>query len=160
MKILVIIIGLLCLIGCNPTNSDIDKSWTSRINKSEIYEIDIPEHINTRYELQIYIEDSVVYKSDGVDNWQTAQETWRLKTGDCEDFCILYINLLYSVTGEKASLIAVDKSTMQNTRTIVKGGIVNHMLVQFENGDIYSPQNGKYINATVGYKWSFEELFN
>lgn len=38
---------------------------------------------------------SITFKDDEIDYWQTPQETWDKKTGDCEDFAIAkYFHLL------------------------------------------------------------------
>lgn len=37
---------------------------------------------------------SITYKKDLGDHWQTAEETWEKKTGDCEDMNILLTNML------------------------------------------------------------------
>lgn len=44
---------------------------------------------------------TIAYKADIKDEWQTAQETLMLKTGDCEDFAIFYAAILINDYGIK-----------------------------------------------------------
>jgi hypothetical protein len=61
--------------------------------------------------------ENITYKPEPfgglVDEWQTPKETIQLKTGDCEDFSILWLFLVYNVTGEKGELVISQLPTGQ-----------------------------------------------
>lgn len=54
-----------------------------------------------------YVSDTIVYVPDEVDYWQGPAETLELKTGDCEDFCILFMWLLHSQLNLDAEMLIV-----------------------------------------------------
>ena len=47
-------------------------------------------------EVDLYVNHNITYQSEpqGVDNWQTPEETLTLKTGDCEDYALLKMWIL------------------------------------------------------------------
>lgn len=47
----------------------------------------------------------ITYKTDDKENWQYADETLKLKTGDCEDQVILIIDKVYKKYGYKCDLV-------------------------------------------------------
>ena len=68
-----------------------------------------------------WIHERVRYVSDadvwGRDYWQLPETTLRLGTGDCEDFCILFMKIM----GESCSLVTV------------KGGDGTHAMVEYSD---------------------------
>lgn len=110
-----------------------------------------------------YIQTKVSYKADvGPDQWSSPQETLARRYGDCDDYSILFINLIYILTGEKFSLILVDNNlTQYSSRAVVDGGYINHAIVQAPNGRYVEPQNGLFLDVPkVGFKYTFHEVFN
>lgn len=41
-----------------------------------------------------WIDENITYKADIVDDFQLPETTYRLRTGDCEDFCILLMSVM------------------------------------------------------------------
>jgi hypothetical protein len=110
-----------------------------------------------------YIQTKVSYKADiGPDTWSSPQDTLARGYGDCDDYSILFINLIYILTGEKFSLILVDSNlTQYSSRAVVDGGFINHAIVQAPNGRYVEPQNGWFLDVPkVGFKYTFHEVFN
>lgn len=90
---------LTLLTGYNPDTSALPK-WNAVKDKlySECTHVD-----NDPYAL-VYINElvnsEIEYESDGeYDIWQTPQVTQQLKTGDCEDYAILKLDLLARIFG-------------------------------------------------------------
>lgn len=70
--------------------------------------------------LQNKVTTNISYKQDVGDHWQKASETLELKTGDCEDFAILYAALLMQDGVSKADLdFGYYKSTVSNKQHLV-----------------------------------------
>jgi hypothetical protein len=58
-------------------------------------------------DIEPWIRKHVTYKAEGdfSDHWQTPAETLELTTGDCEDYSVLWLYLVYESTQEKGELI-------------------------------------------------------
>ena len=48
---------------------------------------------STEQDIVTWISENIEYKSETIDYWQPPGETLKLKTGDCEDLCILFMYL-------------------------------------------------------------------
>jgi len=89
MKNLFIIFVIILCVSCS-LEQDNFYDFPEWNNKTELY----------------WIMKSVKYTPDletwGGDYWQTPKETWELKTGDCEDLAILWIDQIYIKYGYKS----------------------------------------------------------
>jgi hypothetical protein len=103
--------------------------------------------INNLEDLTIWIHNNIKYKSDGkFDYWQTPEETMRLKTGDCEDMCILFQDI-----AKKKLNIIVYVLALSDKINIMFG----HSIIIYQDMG-YDPTIGKFallstitINANV-----------
>ena len=85
----------------------------------------------------IYIRYQPDFESWGVsEKWQLPETTWKLKTGDCEDFAILTMYLFYKYTGIKGEILILKN---ENSNHAVFGVIV-------ENEYLYADQWGMSYN--------------
>ena len=105
-----------------------------------------------------WIESNIEYKSDsevwGVgDYWQTAEETLRLKTGDCEDFAILAYECLKSL-GIEAKLIDIKTNKRGHVICVFKrGGLWSY----FSSGGLkdYRTENYRDLLRYAAAGWIF-----
>lgn len=89
-----------------------------------------PESVmNEVHELITPLEDNIGYA-------QPASETLRLKTGDCEDFSILMIYLLFERYGVKADAYSF--------RITINGEEIGHCIVHYD-GVLYDPVFNKVV---------------
>lgn len=158
MKEIIITVFCILFMGCELESSSmrIDSLIYERINDGslEIYASDYLPDFSTYFNLGFKLRHMIEYKVDIRDEFQSPEETFLNKSGDCEDFAILYINILYVKKGEKANLVLIEDS-----RTIIEGGNANHAVVQLSNGDLIEPQTGRRVDSDVKYSYSFDELF-
>ena len=97
---------------------------------------------------------NMTYASESVDIWQSLETILESKVGDCEDFSKLFINIMYLEYGLKCNMVIVNSS-----RSVVEGGFVNHAIVELPDGTLVDPQLGNIVNYSIGYRFTFNELF-
>jgi len=86
--------------------------------------------INNKEDAINYVSNNIIYKDELFDYWQLPEETYNLKTGDCEDFSLLLCYLLENELDIRTKLIIIGKDTER------------HILVKY---------NLFYIEAIHGY---------
>lgn len=68
--------------------------------------IPVPElDLENEYEVLEWVGGNIQYKKDEQDEWQSPGRTCMLRTGDCEDFALLAIYLIYRATGKRAVMM-------------------------------------------------------
>jgi hypothetical protein len=67
--------------------------------------------VNTIDDIINYITNNYTYKDEQTDYWQLPEETYRLKTGDCEDLALLFCYLLETKLDIRTNLIIIAKNT-------------------------------------------------
>lgn len=152
-----IVIMIICLSGCAlDTQSDFNNATLEgRINKSEIYYNDDFYYLDSIADICHYIMYNVNYKADRGDIWSDPKTTLTRGYGDCEDMTILFMNIYYIVFGEKCELVTVNSS-----RKVEAGGIVNHALVRLPNGRLQEANVvGTNQSLVVGYSFGFDSFF-
>lgn len=113
--------------------------------------------VKTKADIAKFIGERVTYQSDFIDEKSSPRETLSRGYGDCEDFAILYLNILYVVFREKAELVLVNSGEQ---RTIETGGIANHVIVRLPDGRLLEPQNGSIVKyASVRFSYTFDQVF-
>lgn len=160
---------LLCLIipvlfsSCGSLYQDIyndiaDSVYEARLSGQELYYIEGLPEFETLSDIGCFLNENITYKAepDGQDYAQSPEETWALKTGDCEDFCLLFMNIAYLELGIKYDLVLVDNFNM--SRSIEEGGEINHSMIRY-NGVIYSAQTGSIYSGPVGFSYRFDDVF-
>lgn len=100
--------------------------------------------------------------------WMTDRVTYRMSNdlatpeqavvtgyGDCEEFALLYLNILYVVFGKKGELCLVEYG-----RTVEAGGrSCNHAVVRYD-GKLIEPLSGSVVHYEVCYSYKFDDIFN
>lgn len=157
-KILLVLAVAFLLFSCTQiANNVTDVELSCKAAGHHLYYCDGFNSLNSYSDISNWIATNVTYKSESNDNWQEPKTTVQKGTGDCEDFAILYMNILYVRFGIKADLIILDHDNM--TRTIMDGGKINHAIIYFA-GKYIDPQKGiEYRPSKIGYKYSFDEVF-
>jgi hypothetical protein len=152
-NIILILIILAALSSCDMLQDG--------FNYSKIgggYELTYSEEwdgITTYGEAMNWIYNNITYKHSSYDDWQSPSTTMSLRSGDCEDMAILFVNIVYVKFGIKANIVAYD-----STRTVVEGGSISHIIAEYD-GVFYDPMINRVVNSgiSVGYIYIFKELF-
>ncbi len=84
-------------------------------------------HIKSAQDLSIWFGNEFRYETEMPDRWQTAEETLKLKTGDCEDFAILSKEIL-GRKGISGDILVVK----------FKGVNQSHAIFIFKDGEFFS----------------------
>ena len=74
------------------------------------------------------------YTPDGADHWQTGEETWNRKAGDCEDFAATVRDLCLA-RGFDAQMVIFQAKTSNAAHAVVIGQ---------SNGTVWISSNGSY----------------
>jgi hypothetical protein len=107
---------------------------------------------------------NLVYISETgyIDDWKDPEKTIADGGGDCEDFCILFLNILFINTGIKGDIVLINESA--TSRNIVNGGNINHAAIMI-NGcifDVVGERAYSEIESSkfdIGYIYAFDEIF-
>ena len=67
-----------------------------------------------------YVSTPIIYTDDPHDYWQLPEETWKLKTGDCEDYCILFMYLVETRLNTRTQLVDIKNSYTGEFHVVVK----------------------------------------
>lgn len=152
MRKIVIILSLVVLFNsCNLYDVGSDVMYGLKAGGKELYHH--PDFASVE-NISQYIKDHVTYKVDEVDTWSSPKETMDRGYGDCDDIAILYLNILYIKTGKKGNLLLG-----YVRREIVSGGDINHAFVEVDGFPI-EPTTGRKVVWKVGYRYSFDHVFN
>jgi hypothetical protein len=154
MKKLFVLVLVVLSISCQLPYEVIDNVALTFLGDQELY--DSPEFDNlTSPELigDYFYNNGYTYKADSLQNTQGPEETFTLRTGDCEDYSILMMNILYQATGGKAELVMVT-----NPKEVITGGISDHVIIRLD-GVLYSGQSGREVEYEMDYKYSFSQIF-
>ena len=95
------ILAFLLLLGCNLNRSyeAFDYSFAHEITVTSV-----EEALAWCSENIEYVADSEVY---GEGYWQLPEETYEKRSGDCEDFCLMFMYLCYEQLGYSPELLIV-----------------------------------------------------
>jgi len=126
----------LCLLSV-PACELIDEKYIGQI---DFYDFENDISVTTMEDALIYVTCDIEYKFDPSDYWQTPEETYTLKTGDCEDKAILLQYILRNKLGIPSFFIALDFIE-------IKG--VGHAMV-FADGFFLESTNGMKFKEIPG----------
>lgn len=118
-------------------------------------EIELPEDVSK------WINSNIKYIEDEYEEFSNPEKVLKRGYGDCDDFAILVVNILYVRFGIKADLVLLDSYTNEvKYKTIINGGVVNHAAVRY-NGVVYDVYDLRriYVNPIIGYLYPFEHVF-
>jgi hypothetical protein len=86
---------------------------------------------------------------------QTPAECVASGYGDCEEFALMYLNIMYVMFGKKGELCLVESG-----RTVEAGGRdCNHAVVRY-GSTIIEPMTGREAHYVVCYSYKFDDIFN
>jgi hypothetical protein len=113
------------LFSCNVLSEDMTENEIGELVKSVEYLCD--------------------HKIYGENYWQSPSETMEKMTGDCEDYCILYMKLYYDNFGIKLSMVRV-AGVDRDHALILKDG----QLFEPQSNSLFKDQDAE-IKSTYGY---------
>lgn len=120
--------------------------------------LNVGRHFETVEEVINFVAYNITYKKEpiGHDHWQSPWETWELKTGDCEDFCILAMYLLKIELNIDSELLII--KTFNDNHAIITIGSYYYDIINNLKYIPLFPIGNKYSIVLV--KFSFKEVFN
>lgn len=81
------------------------------------------ESIETIEEALLYMRENITYKLDYDDYWQFPEETYNIKSGDCEDMAALLAHLfIYNVNLSDVVLVGCIRKSDMQPHMVVKVG--------------------------------------
>lgn len=124
-----LILGLTIFIRCQ-LEVQIDDPKDIEIGTIENYDFENDIKVKTVGAAMSYVISNIKYKRDDPNYWQLPEETYKLKTGDCEDFAIMLMYIM-------------DKMNLYSELAVVNiiGTNVYHAMV-------YYPEKNVFIDAT------------
>lgn len=155
-KIIGLCMIMVVFMGCElPTTDDILSVGYKEELQTQIYYGDFST-IKTQADVIPWIRSHVIYKSDpeGENVINSLSETIALGYGDCEEFALLYLDIMYVKFDVKGQFQLVNASARQ----VANGGDCNHAVVYVNNIQI-EPQTGYHINYGVAFYYDFDEIF-
>jgi hypothetical protein len=161
LLLILIIVFMGCQVGVNPevavekTPEELDAYYENVICGKEIYYSEKFTKATSPMLIGFWIFCTLDYASDDVDEGASPRETMERGYGDCEDFCILFVNIYYINTGKKLDIGIV----RYNDRAIVNGTWGNHAVVLDED-IIIEGQTGAYADySKTEFRYTFDEIF-
>ncbi len=144
---------ILLLTGCSLNHELVDIYYSNQFKDIAHSNTPKPSYgfldKNPRMFLKRFLTYHIKPKEDITDRIQSPDETLLLGTGDCEDYSILYIDLMYLWFNVKCNLILVyvDRSS------------VNHVVIELPDGTLVEPQNNKTVHYNVEHRIKYDNLF-
>jgi len=134
--ITIIILIIISMIGCEFHNQEINDPSDIIVQNDYTYDfendIDVP---NLKMALSYARNIKYLRDKENHDYWQTPEETYNLKTGDCEDFAIFLLYIVWTKLNiDDCYLVLINKDN--------KGC---HAIVQID-GTYYEPQIGYEVH--------------
>jgi len=154
-KILVMLVLMMGFVSCDMIG---DFYIGSNASGHTLYYSESFEDYNSISDIYKYLRANISYRKDDVENFADPKVVIDRGYGDCEDYCILFMNIAYYSLGIKADLAMIDAN--QNSRSIVDGGKVNHAVVYYD-GVYYDPTGFGVLtgNPSIGFIYTFDEVF-
>ena len=173
IKVILTGVFLVSLVSCKQAVLEIEKDTKFTENAIHLYDEFNDEVFRARYRTQIFyddysaisdpslisswINDRIHYASDpyGTDRVDPLSLVMAKGYCDCEEFALLYLNILYVRFGIKGTFCVCDYGS---ARSIVEGGYIDHAAIKVD-GVLIEPQSGDTSNYKVGFEYSFDEIF-
>lgn len=167
----ILFIIIFSFVGC-------DLYYSSICSGHNLYYGDFSSIVSTR-DIGSFLNDNIDPVMDSIDEWADLEVSINRGYGDCEDFAIGFLNILYVRFDIKGSILLLDDNQhfsndldvnniiLDNslTKSVVSGGFINHAVICF-NGIIVDPFSGTVLGSYdslekyIGYKYTFDEIFN
>ena len=160
-KITLIILTIIMFTGCS------NFMYVARnVTGHELYIIPDFEFFDSYHNIAGFIRSNVQYQSESGDYWKNPEETWNEHCGDCEDFAILFMNIVYISTGEKLDLVLVNIDDIKEVNSIDDipdapqkiNGVLNHAMCA-KGKLLIDPYTGKYFSGATHKRYSFDYIF-
>ena len=171
MKIIGVGILVVLLLGCDllgivrVKGDDYNDTLNlKKIQKADVLYSDEWNGLRTVDDIVEWIYTNITYTKEEEDYWQTPQETMNIRRGDCDDMCILFMNILYTIDGTKSKFLCTYLGYGWS-RTKVTGGYYNHAEVWVDRdrggADPTNNRGGYYLlKSSIKYEYSFDLFFN
>ena len=162
MKNILIFICSLMAFGCSYDVYS-DGVFSSKAGGHQLFYSDEFHFIENEGDAIYYLWKNYSYEKESGDEWKEPSKMFKDRAGDCEDYCLLFVNILYTRLNIKSSILVVNMDE-EILKTIVDGGMVNHVIVAVGTS-LYDPTFGRYVGEIenfrykIGYSYSFEEIF-
>lgn len=135
MKKLVLVLGLFlncCIVG----------------PLCYVYEWEHDIDVKTIDEAMEWCANNIEPKRDDTDYWQTPKQTYDYETGDCEDYCILFMQLVFELNYNPELII------------IILDNDIQHAVVKIENNyyDIHINKKYNSIEKINNFKEFWEDF--
>jgi hypothetical protein len=118
--------------------------------------VDVSEHTPLKGmsvgEAWFWIDKNIEFKSDFIDDFQLPETTYRLRTGDCEDFCILLMSVM-NEQGPAPELVCINQNG--SWHYIVSRGNVYYEAQTF--GKFYDKQ---YVTDNFLWSYTYQDAFS
>lgn len=113
-------------------------------------------------EVSAWVVKNIKYVEDASEEFSNPEVVLERGYGDCDDFALLIMNIIYVRFDIKTDLILLDAYINPSTesRVIIEGGSINHATIGY-NGQVFYLYDLRicYIEPIVGYAFSFDYTF-
>lgn len=164
-KLIPILILLVTLISCTPLLEINYQNPDQKVAGHILTYHPDWENLYSYKEISDWINQRVIYQTEQYDTWADPQVTLDRGYGDCDDYGILFANIVYVSLGIKMSIIVVNIDDMKlatledEPRYIAQGGTFDHVMTYYY-GVIIEPQNGHEYDGPFSYIYRFDEIFS
>jgi hypothetical protein len=146
MKKLMILIAVIMLTGCEAMILDL----------YGYHEQNIPLSFTTIDGAWRWVSSNIRYASDGgTDEWQTPEETYARRAGDCEDYTILMLYFIKDIAPD-ARMCVIQSNGASTYHAIISNG---NVYMEPQVWRMYWERSTFSIKQTYSYaealKWSF-----
>lgn len=119
-----------------------------------------------------YLTSQIQYRSESGDDWSNPETTFNRGYGDCDDYAIAFMNIVYLSMGIKMELVLVHKESLEyiwdddisiydvdSKAPMLIEGVLDHAMVRYK-GVLIEPTTGSMYTGAVYYSFSFDEVFD
>ncbi|MFA5397173.1 MAG: hypothetical protein WC346_14280 [Methanogenium sp.] len=161
-KNILVFIYILFILGCS---QDIyfDYVYSNRASGHSLFYSEEFSSLKNEGDVIEYLWKNYSYEREyNSDIWKDPEAMVKDRAGDCDDYSLLFVNIMYVQLNIKTDIILVDMNS--SSRAIIEGGVINHVVVAVGDS-IYDPTNGRYMGEIselpykIGYRYSFDEIF-
>lgn len=152
-NVILVLLVVVSLSGCKQmVDYGTDCAAADRYSNIPLYYNSFWGIDNEAY-IPIWMDAFITYRASS--DLQTPAECVESGYGDCEEFAIMYLNIMYVMFGKKGELCLVESG-----RTVESGGMsANHAVVRY-GSTIIEPMTGRIAYYEVCYSYAFDDIFN
>ena len=155
-RIIFISLIIIAFVSCKPMTDNVDyREHFKEVYKTEFYNDILPigPDINEIKDIPFYMYCNFDYISDNINEVYNAKDFISMNGGDCEEFAIMYLTLLYRYFDIKGQFCLVGPVDCED-------GFFDHAVIKV-GSDLIEPQNGRIVsnNYKVAYIYDFAEIF-